>query len=219
VYQRLLPLIVIAFAAASCSSAPAEPAGHLNPERAVVAWFEAVDAGDAQAASVAVHAGSLAVILGIENHLPADVTAEYLDSGVPMGVQTSYWTSFSEGFSEFASRPISALTVGESSVFDAEGYRFARVPISGGPSADSIVFARAREDGSWEVDMVATLADGFSSLFGTAYGDLPAGPEGDAVRAAYIDTVVPAMWAAMADGSFGDDFNRTALKVVNQIDG
>lgn len=218
-YQRLLPLIVIAFAAASCSSGPAVPQGHENPERAVVAWFEAVDAGDAQAASAAVHAQSLAVILGIENHLPPEVTAEYLDNGVPMDVQTSYWTSFSEGFSEFASRPISALTVGESSVFEAEGHQFARVPISGGPSADSIVFARARDDGSWEVDMVATLADGFSSLFGTAYGDLPAGPDGDIVRAAYVDTILPAMWAAMADGSFGDDFNRTALKVVNQIDG
>jgi hypothetical protein len=218
VFERLLPLCVIVFAAASCSAGPSTPTGHENPERAVVAWFEAIDAGDPEAASAAVHAGSLAVILGIENHLPADVTAVYLESGVPINVQSSYWSSFSTGFSEFASRPISALTVGESSIFDAEGYSFARVPISGGPSADSIVFTRAREDGSWEVDMVATLADGFSSLFGTAYGDLPSGPDGDTVRAAYVDTIVPAMWAAMADGSFGDDFNRTALKVVNQID-
>ncbi|MGI9642231.1 MAG: hypothetical protein ACR2N9_05560 [Acidimicrobiia bacterium] len=217
-FRRLLPLCLLVFAAASCSSGAEVPTGHENPERAVVAWFEAIDAGDANAASASVHAGSLAVILGIENHLPSDVTAAYLVNGVPVDVQTSYWRSFSTGFSEFASRPISGLTVGESSLFEAEGYAFARVPISGGPSADSIVFTRAREDGSWEVDMVATLADGFSSLFGTAYDDIPSGSDGDTVRAAYVDTIVPAMWAAMADGSFGDDFNRSALKVVNQIE-
>ncbi len=215
--NKVLPLVLIAVAAAACSSAASEPDGHENPERAVVAWFEAIDGGDAVGASGATHAESLALILGIENGLDVRAIAAYLDDGVPLEVQATYWSSFAEGFVEFASKPISTLTVGESERFTSEGLEFASVPVSGGAGTGSVVIARMRDDGSWEVDLVASLGDGFAKLLASEHDQLPNTEEGDRVRLAFVDTVVPSLWAAMTDGSFGDDFTRTALAIIDSV--
>lgn len=216
--RTLLLLLACALALAACSTDGADASGHETPERAVVAWFEAIDAGDAQAASDAVHDGSLALILAIENDLDTETTAAYLDEGVPLAVQRGYWDSFAEGFSAFASRPISTLTVGEGAAFEVEGAVYATVAIASGPGAESIVFTRQRDDGSWEVDVVATLADGFATLLADHHDALDGTESAAAVRAAYTDVVVPAMWAAMTEGTFGDEFNRVALTLVGDVD-
>lgn len=216
-FRILLFVALCAVILAACGADSGEPAGHENPERAVVSWFESIDDGDAPAATASVHDGSLALILAIENDLDTATTAAYLVDGIPTDVEQSYWDSFADGFTEFASRPISSLTVGESGVFTAEGTTYARVPISSGPASQSVVFTRQGEDGSWEVDVVATLADGFGSLLADLYNRLGAGDDADTIRAAYGDIVVPAMWAAMADGAFGDEFNRVALTLVGEI--
>ncbi|GMQ98764.1 MAG: hypothetical protein BMS9Abin17_1292 [Acidimicrobiia bacterium] len=210
--------ISVSLVAAACSSSEPAPVGHDTPERAVVSWFEAIDSGDVEAASASIDHTSLALILGIENSLPIESTVAYLAGGVPVEVQASYWESFAEGFREFASRPISTLTVGQANVFESEGEQFAVVPISGGPASDSVVISRMRADGSWEVDMVATLGDGFVTLLQSAFEGLPRGEDGDAVRTAYAETVVPSMWAAMADGTFGEDFARSALALIERIE-
>jgi hypothetical protein len=213
-----LALLACAVVLGSCSGSAAESGGHETPERAVVAWFDAIDAGEAQQASDAVHNGSLALILAIENDLDAATTASYLTDGVPLGVQDGYWSSFADGFSAFASRPISTLTVGESEPLTVEGQEYAVVPISSGPASRSIVFTRQRTDGSWEVDVVATLADGFATLMVDLYDGLDGSEDATTIRAAYTDTVVPAMWAAMSGGEFGDDFNRVALTLVGAVE-
>jgi len=215
---RVLVLTVaVSLVVAACSSSETTPTGHDTPERAVVAWFEAIDAGDATTASESIHPDSLALILGIENSLPVEVTAQYLTDGVPLELQTGYWRSFAEGFSDFASRPVSTLTVGQATRFTSEGIDFASVPISSGPAAESVVIARMRGDGSWEVDMVASLGDGFANLLLSAFENLPEGSDADVVRAAFNETVVPSLWAAMADGSFGEDFARSALAVIDTV--
>lgn len=211
--------LCIAVVGSACSSGSSEPSGHENPERAVVSWFEAIDAGDAASATASVHDGSLAVILSIENDSDEETTAGYLEDGVPADVQFAYWTSFSEGFTEFASRPISSLTVGQSETFTAEGTEFAKVPISGGPSAGSVVYTRMQEDGSWEVDLIATLGDGFATLLADTYQGLTETEDGDRIRVAYVDVVAPGIWAAITDSSYGDEFNRVALALVGQIEG
>jgi len=218
VLKKALPLVIVAVVAAACSSAPVEPAGHENPEGAVVAWFEAVDGGSAVDASSAIHGESLALILGIENGLDTGVVAGYLDEGVPLDVQAAYWGSFADGFVEFASRPLSTLTVGESTRFTSEGVEFASVPVTGGAGRGSVVITRMGDDGSWEVDLVASLGDGFAQLLASGYDELPDDEDGDRVRLAYVTTVVPSLWAAMTDGSFGDDFTRTALAIIDSVD-
>ena len=210
--------LAVALIAPACSSSGEEASGHPNPERAVVAWFEAIDAGDVAGATASVHEDSLAIILSIENDLDEATTALYLDEGVPASTQGAYWVSFSEGFAEFAARPISSLTVGQSETFTAEGSEFAKVPISGGPSTDSVVYTRMRDDGSWEVDLIATLSDGFGTLLADTYQDLSASEEADRIRVAYVDVVAPGVWAAITDGAYGDDFNRIALALVGQIE-
>jgi len=211
--------LAVSLITAACSSDGAEPIRHETPEQAVVSWFDAIDSGDVEAASASIDHSSLALILGIENALPVESTAAYLTEGVPVGVQTSYWESFAEGFREFASRPISTLTVGQASIFESEGEQFGAVPISTGSTSDSVVMARMRDDGSWEVDMVATLGDGFVTLLQSAFDSLPEGENGDAVRTAYSDSVVPSMWAAMTQGTFGEDFARSALALIERIEG
>lgn len=214
-----LALLACAVVLGSCSGAGDVAGGHETPERAVVAWFDAIDAGAVQDASDSVHDGSLALILAIENDLDTATTAEYLTDGVPLGVQDGYWSSFAEGFSAFASRPISTLTVGESESLTVEGEEYAMVPISSGPAARSVVFTRQRSDGSWEVDVVATLADGFATLMVDLYDELDGSEDAATIRDAFTDTVVPAMWAAMAGGEFGDEFNRVALTLVGSVEG
>jgi len=210
--------VSVSLVAAACSSSEPASAGHDTPERAVVSWFEAIDSGDVAAASASIDHTSLALILGIENSLPIESTVAYLTEGVPLEVQATYWESFAEGFREFALRPISTLTVGQATIFESEGEQFGVVPISGGPASDSVVISRMRADGTWEVDMVATLGDGFVALLQSAFDGLPQGGTGDAVRTAYAETVVPSMWAAMADGTFGEDFARSALALIERIE-
>ncbi|MFV1999217.1 MAG: hypothetical protein ACC654_02525 [Acidimicrobiia bacterium] len=216
--RYVLFALVLSLVAAACSTSEPAPAGHDTPERAVVSWFEAIDSGDVEAASASIDQNSLALILGIENSLPIESTVAYLTEGVPVDVQETYWESFAEGFREFASRPISTLTVGQANIFESEGEQFGVVPISGGPASDSVVISRMRADGSWEVDMVATLGDGFVTLLQSAFEGLPQGEDGDAVRLAYNNTVVPSMWAAMTDGTFGEDFARSALALIERIE-
>jgi hypothetical protein len=218
VLNKALPLLLFfAVAVAACSSASSAPVGHENPEHAVVAWFDAVDAGDAITASGAINAESLALILSIENDLNADVLADYLDDGVPLDIQASYWSSFSDGFTEFSSRPISTLTVGESEAFSSEGVEFASVPISGGAGNESVVITRKTSDGTWQVDLVASLGDGFTRLLANEYDALPAGESGERIRLSYELVVVPSLWAAMTVGTFGDDFARTALALIEEV--
>lgn len=216
-YITYLGVLVLALIGASCASTP-EPVESLStPEGAVVTWFEAIDSGDAEAASQAIHPESLALILAIENDISIEQLADHLSNGVPLEIQSSYWKSFSLGFTDFAAKPISTLSVGQAERFVSEGEDFASVPISGGPGSDSVVIARMRADGTWEVDMVASLGDGFSKLLLERYDALGSGEAAVRVRLAYVEVVAPSMWAAMADGSFGDSFAATALTIIDAI--
>jgi len=80
------------------------------------------------------------------------------------------------------------------------------------------VIARMTADGAWQVDLVASLGDGFAQLLASEYASLPDSEGGERIRLSYTTVVVPSLWAAMADGSFGDDFTRTALALIEEVD-
>lgn len=216
--RRITILVLAALTLASCGGGGAEDAANATPERTVVGWFEAIDTGESEAATSAVSDVSLAVMLGVENGLDASTISSYVEDGVPASLAADYWASFGVGFAEFAARPISTLTVGESEVFETEGSVFAAVPISAGAGADSVVLVREAENG-WEIDLIATLADGFSTVLADRYAGLGADEPSQALRAIYDEVVVPALWAAMAEGEFGDEFNRVALTLLSEIEG
>lgn len=216
--RRTTILVLAALVLAACSGGGEDDAANATPERTVVAWFEAIDSGDSEVASGSVSDISLAVMLGIENGLDATTISAYIDEGVPADLATGYWASFGVGFAEFAARPISTLTVGEGEVFETEGTMFAAVPISAGAGSESVVLVRETEDG-WKVDLIATLADGFGTVLADRYVGLGSDEASRAIRSVYADVVVPALWAAMAEGRFGDDFNRVALTLLTEIEG
>jgi hypothetical protein len=72
-------------------------------------------------------------------------------------------------------------------------------------------------DGAWQVDLVASLGDGFTHLLSNEYGSLPNDDAGERIRLSYTVVVVPSLWAAMTDGSFGDDFTRSALALIEDV--
>jgi hypothetical protein len=217
--RLLLCFVAVALVATACGTGDAdEETPHSTPEGAVVSWFDAVDTGDTVTASEAIHPESLALIFAIENNIPTGTLADHLSHGVPLEMQETYWASFGQGFTDFASKPLSTLTVGQASVFESDGEEFASVPISGGPGADSVVFVRKRADGTWEVDMVASLGDGFSKLLLDLYDELDASEAAVRVRLAYAEVVAPSMRAAMTEGSFGDNFAVTALTLLSHIE-
>ena len=121
-------ILALSVLVSSCSGSSGVDEAPSTPEGAVVSWIEAVDAGDTASASAAIHPESLAIILGIENGISSDDMAAYLTSGVPMTLQKSYWDSFSDGFTEFAEKPLSSLAVGEAEEFVSEHPRLARSP-------------------------------------------------------------------------------------------
>lgn len=184
-----------------------------SPPAVVAGWAEAIDQRDFEVASAAVYEPSFIIILAAENDLPAPETADMLRDGVPAAVAAAYWTTFRAGFDTFAGHPISTLNVGASEEIEAGGVAWAVLPASAQDDASAPVFTR-RED-AWLIDLIATLARGFVDPLAAYLDSLPDDEDGDAVRAAYDEAVVPALWAAMEAGGHGDEFARRALALIN----
>lgn len=216
--RLVIGFVAVSMVASACGTGAEDDVPHSTPEGAVVTWFDAVDSGDVEAASASIHPETLALILAIENDVPHDQLATFLSAGVPADLQAAYWNSFSAGFTDFAEKPLSTLTVGQAEVFVSNGDEFASVPISGGPASESVVLVRKRVDGTWEVDMVASLGDGFSKLLLDLYEELGSDDASARIRLAYSEVVAPSMWAAMVDGSFGENFAAVALTILERIE-
>lgn len=218
--MRLLSLFAsVALVAVACGGdADTEPAAAAVPSEAVARWFEAVDAGDVRALDAVVIDGSLAFVLALENRFEVAQTAALVDDGVPDDVAATYWESFANGFSEFSGRPVGTLTVGDYREFESEGETFAAVSVRGTTDRGAIVFTRKLEDGTWAVDLVATLSPGFVGLLRRNLEELPQGEDADRVRLAYRTVIAPSIWAALSAGEFDDAFARDALNLLEAID-
>ncbi|MEA2057428.1 MAG: hypothetical protein U9O63_01790 [Actinomycetota bacterium] len=210
-----LPLIAFALLASACSGGSDDAAA--VPSEVVATWFDAVESGDVDTARASVVDGSLAVVLAVENSLTAEELAGLVADGVPDEVAAAYWASFREGFSAFAGRPMSTLAVGDYDEFESEGEKYAAVAVTGSADTATLVFTRLGSDGAWEVDLVASLGSGFVGHLRETHALLPQDETGTAARDAYREIVVPAMWAAMAAGDFGDDFTRQALALIDEM--
>ena len=185
------------------------------PPVVVEQWLASIDASEFETASDRTYEPAMAIVLSIENDLSTADTAAFLTTGVPASVSASYWSSFQDGFDAFAGYPLSALGVGASEEIFTEGVQFAAVAVTDPGSGDGMIFTR---DGrARQVDLVATLAPGFVDPLLQAYHALPADADGDVVRIAYEETVVPAMWAAISSGQYDDEFTRRALALINTV--
>lgn len=214
--KTLVALILsLAMAVTACGASEEDPES--SPPAIVAGWAEAVEARDFEAATSAVFEPSMILVLASENNLPAAETATMLSEGITPAVAAAYWSSFRDGFDAFAGRPISTLNVGASEEVEAGGVRWAVVTVRAQEDATAPVFTR--DDGGWLVDLVATLAPGFIEPLDAYLESLPSDTDGDAVRQAYADVVVPAMWAAIEAGGHDDDFARRALGLIEASGG
>jgi hypothetical protein len=211
--RPLLLASVIAVFTAACSS----PSGDvIQPAPAVVEdWLASIDANDYASATTHTFAPSMAIVIALENQLSAADTASLLSDGIPAAVSASYWSSFRTGFDAFAGFGLTELGVGAADPIFTEGVQFAAVSVDDPESGTGLIFTRDATDR--QVDLVATLAPGFVDQLLVIYQGLPSGEDGDAVRSAYEDTVVPAMWAAISSGRYDDEFNRRALALIDAV--
>jgi len=209
--KTLLSLFVaLAMATTACGATEEDPES--SPPAVVAGWAEAVEAREFDAATAAVFEPSMVIVLAAENNLPAAETAAMLAGSVTPAVAAAYWSSFRDGFDAFAGRPISTLNVGASREFEAGDVRWAVVTVRAQEDASAPVFTR--DERGWLVDLVATLAPGFIEPLATYLEALPDNADGDTVRQAYVDVVIPAMWAAIDAGGHDDDFTRRALALI-----
>lgn len=209
--KTLITLVLaLAMAATACGSSEENPES--SPPAVVADWAESVESRDFEAATAAVFEPSMVLVLAAENSLPAAETAAMLSGGVTPAVAAAYWSSFRDGFDAFAGRPISTLNVGASDDVEAGDERWAVVTVRAQEDASAPVFTR--DEGGWLVDLVATLAPGFIEPLALYLESLPDDSDGDAVRQAYVDVVVPALWAAIEAGGHDDEFTRRALALI-----
>ena len=185
------------------------------PPVVVEQWLASIDASEFEAATDRTYEPALAIVISVENDLTTAETAGFLTGGIPPSVSAAYWSSFQDGFDAFAGYPLSAWGVGASEEIFAEGVQFSAVAVADPANGDGMVFTRG--DPTRQVDLVATLAPGFVDPLLVAYLDLPSGDDGDVLRVAYEETVVPAMWAAITSGRYDDDFTRRALALINEV--
>lgn len=205
--------VTLASSAVACSS-PATDV--VQPAEVVVEeWLASIDGNDFMAATDHTFEPSMALVIAIENQLSAEDTAVMLSDGIPASISASYWSSFRSGFDAFAGFGLTDLGVGAAEPIFSEGVQFAAVTVDDQAEGSGLIFTR--DDTDRQVDLVATLAPGFVDPMMSAYLGLPAGDHGDAVRIAYEENVVPAMWAAISSGRHDDDFNRRALALIDAV--
>ena len=203
----------LALMAAACSSPSSDV---IEPPPAVVeAWLGSIEGNDFTAATDRTFEPAMAIVIALENDLSTEETAAFLTDGVPSSVSAAYWSSFQAGFDDFAGYPLSDLGVGSSEEIFSEGVQFSAVVVQDPADGDGMIFTR--DATARQVDLVATLAPGFVDPLFVTYHELPAGEDGDVVRAAYEETVVPAMWAAISSGQYDDDFTRRALALIDSV--
>jgi hypothetical protein len=208
-------VLVVAFAIALAACSSADSAVIDTAPVVVEDWLVAVDDSEFEAATARTYEPAMAIVIALENDLTTAETASFLTEGIPASVSAAYWTSFQDGFDSFAGYPLSDLDVGGSEEIFAEGVQFAAVAVTDPAEGDGTIFTR--DDRDRQVDLVATLAPGFVDPLIRTYSELPVGSDGDVVRAAYEQTVVPAMWAAISSGQYDDEFTRRALALIGSV--
>jgi hypothetical protein len=206
-------LLIVPLLVTACSSSESSV---IDPPSVVVEhWLASVDANEFEAATDRTYEPAMAIAIAVENDLTTADTAGFLTDGIPASVAAAYWSSFADGFAAFAGYPLVALTVGDSESIFSEGVQFAAVSVTDPGAGDGTIFTR--DETSRQVDLIATLAPGFVEPLLRNYETLPATTDGEVVRTAYEDTVVPALWAAISSGRYDAEFTRSALALIESV--
>ncbi len=182
--------------------------GTPSPEEAVRTWVAAVNDGDMASLAAVVPDPQLALLVAIDNSLALEDTAALARDGVPADLAAAYWASFEQNFGEFAGLPLADLEVETAEEFSVDEHRFASVTVAFPTRIGSsqLIASEATPD-RWRIDPLASLAPALLTPLRSLATTLPAGPDGDTVRALLVE-VLPSLRAAAdqpSDDAIGAD--------------
>lgn len=168
------------------------------PDAVVREWLDAVDSGDVETLRGVVAGESLAFVVGIESRLDTDEVVALVDAGFPDAVVARYWTSFAESFAAIDGTDVAELEVGSVDEFEVGGARFAAVTVGTGERSTDVL-VRRDPDGTWRVDMLATVGGGLT----VQLADIASQATADRVRTLFEQWVLPGLEAAARNDTEG----------------
>lgn len=187
-------LVVMAVLAAACSGSGRDnkPAG-TYPTGTVREWLLAVSGRDVPRLVDIVDQDSLAIILAIENSIPAEDVEIMLVQGISEETVADYWVSFAGGFGTYTGLALDSVTVRGFEQFAIDETLFAHVEV-GDELDPGTVFTRSY-DGTWRIDLVATFGEALLPLIEAFASEIPAGADGKRLRREVREAVIPALLA------------------------
>lgn len=151
--------------------ATSAPGGEATPADAVARWVDALAVGSYQDAGMVVDEAQIVLLIAVESYSP-EVYDQLASDGVDATMSHSFWASFVDGFEGFTGAAITDVVVGEERRFEAGGRDYAEVELLS-PRGEAMVVT-VEDEGRWYVDVLATFAPSFSSLFNLWMERLPA---------------------------------------------
>lgn len=191
-----LGLLLIVAACSSPETATTDTLPVSPPAAVVAQWIEALDTGDVATIGSIVETQGVAVAAAVENGLDARQLDALLKDGMPEGLATDYWRSFTNGFATFRGLPIGTTTVRAQTPLSAAGVDFTAVDVSSGEGEGEVIVRLV--DGRWRVDLIATVGSALVGPLGSYLFGVVEGPDAAGVVGAYKSYVVPALTAASA---------------------
>lgn len=164
------------------------------PRDVVTAWIQSVIASDAGALGDLVEPEGLVILAAIENGYSETEIVGLLDSGIPPDLLSEYWASFRSGFAEVAGIPLQAVEVTNSTEFRMGEIEFSVVAVSSRGATTEMLLNR--RSGVWRLDLIASFGAAFAAQLRRLVGELSTGPQGERIRVAYRDAIVPGLLAA-----------------------
>ncbi len=189
---RVLVATGLVFAACSGSSDVDEPV-NTYPTGTVREWLVAVSARDVTRLVDVVDQDSLVLVIAIENQIPVDDIERMLVQGLAPETVADYWVSFAGAYGTYTGLALDSVTVRGFEQFAVDDVVFAHVAV-GDENDPGSVFTRSY-DGTWRVDLVATLGDALFPLIEDFVSTIPSGSTGDQLRAELQDVLIPALQA------------------------
>jgi len=210
----ILMLLVVA-AACSPDSTPDSttvPAGTLDPEGVVRTLLADVQAGRFDHAASLTDGGQAVLLTLAEGADATDVTESLADEG--SAVAANFWSGFAQTLDPADDPAEWTVEVGEEITED--GHTFVAVRVVPGEEEGRIFFLR--QDGTWQVDMMATFGPILAERLTPPVESLLSSANADAspVLALLVESV-PSLRVAAANTELAPATHQAALGLIERI--
>lgn len=189
--QGVLALVLL-LAAAACGGDAADTTEPSQfPTGSVRSWFDALEAGNTEDALELTYDTSMLVILSAENALDPGQVGSLLRRGATEESSAEYIGSFGSALRDRYGSSLSAVSVDG---FTGIGEHYAAVEVTG--EGGATIMLRQTAEGLWQVDLVGTVGPALIGQLRSLLESAGDGEDGDTIRDAFRDDVVPSLEAA-----------------------